>query len=202
MKAKYIRVSTLEQNTSRQRNNDIKEYIDHCSGSIPFAKRESALKLISDINKGIITSVEVHSIDRLGRNTIDILNTIKLFTEKNICLTSEKEGVKTLDADGTENLISKMIIGVLSTLSEFELHRIKERQKEGIQRAKVRGVYVGHGRPEGTTETKDEFLKKSKSKQIALRLKKGYSLRECAKMCEVSVNTVKKVKDMIELTSI
>lgn len=197
MKAKYIRVSTLEQNTSRQRNNDVKEYIDHCSGSIPFAKRESALKLISDINKGIITSVEVHSIDRLGRNTIDILNTIKLFTEKNICLTSEKEGVKTLDADGTENLISKMIIGVLSTLSEFEINRTKERTKEGIQKAKENGSYKSNGRKKGSIETKEEFLKKSKNKQIIKELKSGLSLRRCAKMCNVSINTVKKVKDMI-----
>jgi len=197
MKAKYIRVSTIEQNESRQIEKDVLSYVDKCSGSIPFEKRESALKLISDINKGIVTSVHVHSIDRLGRNPIDILKTISFLTEKGICLISEKEGVKTLNDDGTENLISKMIIGILSTLSEFELQRIKERQREGIERAKIRDVYVGNGRPEGTTETKEEFLKKPKTKAIIKQLKKGRSVRECANQCKCSINTIQKVKGML-----
>ena len=41
MKANYIRVSTVEQNTSRQEN-DLTPYIDKCSGSIAFAKRPEA----------------------------------------------------------------------------------------------------------------------------------------------------------------
>ena len=197
MKAKYIRVSTIEQNESRQIEKDVLSYIDKCSGSIPFEKRESALKLISDINKGIVTSVHVHSIDRLGRDTIDILKTISFLTEKGICLISEKEGVKTLNDDGTENLISKMIIGILSTLSEFELQRIKERQREGIEKAKINKAYIANGRPKGTIETKEEFLKKPKTKAIIKRIKQGHSLRECANLCECSVNTIQKVKMML-----
>lgn len=198
MKAKYIRVSTQEQNESRQIEKDVLSYVDKCSGSIPFEKRESALKLISDINKGIVTSVYVHSIDRLGRDTIDILKTISFLTEKGICLISEKEGVKTLNDDGTENLISKMIIGILSTLSEFELQRIKERQREGIEKAKINKAYIANGRPKGTIETKEEFLKKPKTKAIIKRITQGHSLRECANLCECSVNTIQKVKMMLE----
>ena len=197
MKAKYIRVSTIEQNESRQIEKDVLSYVDKCSGSIPFEKRESALNLISDINKGIITSVYVHSIDRLGRNPIDILKTISFLTEKGICLISEKEGVKTLNDDGTENLISKMIIGILSTLSEFELQRIKERQREGIEKARIRGNYKSNGRPKGNIETKDEFLSKPKNKKIIKLLKEGRSVRECAKLAECSINTIQKVKGML-----
>jgi len=196
MEAKYIRVSTEEQNVDRQLEKDVLCYIDKCSGSIPFEKRKSALKLISDIKKGIVTSVHVHSIDRLGRNTIDILQTISFFTANGICLHSTKEGIKTLDENGTENLISKMIIGVLSTLAEFERQRIKERTREGIEKAKQRGTYKGNGRPAGI-ETRDEFLNKPKTKGIIKRLKQGHSVRECASLCNCSINTIQKVKMMI-----
>ena len=77
MKAKYIRVSTKEQNTDRQTDFDGLTHIDLCSGSIPFKDRPEAKKLLS--NKEI-TEVHVHSIDRLGRNTLDIMQTIHVWS--------------------------------------------------------------------------------------------------------------------------
>ena len=135
MKAKYIRVSTEEQKIVRQTDFDGLIYPDVCSGSIPFKEREYAKKLLS--NKEI-TEVHVHSIDRLGRNTLDIMQTIQDFTSKGINVVSTKEGLQTL-IDGKENPIAKMMIGILGTLAEFELSRIKERQAEGIAKAKEKG---------------------------------------------------------------
>ena len=80
MIANYIRVSTLEQNTARQETNGL-TYTDKCSGSIPFAERKEAKKLLKN---EAITEVHVHSIDRLGRNTLDIMQTIQNFTDKGI----------------------------------------------------------------------------------------------------------------------
>jgi DNA invertase Pin-like site-specific DNA recombinase len=93
MKAKYIRVSTKEQNRDRQTDFDGLTYIDKCSGSIPFKERPEANKLLD--NKEI-TEVHVHSIDRLGRNTLDIMQTIQDFTSKGINVVSTKEGLQTL----------------------------------------------------------------------------------------------------------
>ena len=75
--------------------------------------------------------MHVHSIDRLGRNTLDIMQTIQDFTSKGINVVSTKEGLQTL-INGKENPIAKMMIGILGTLAEFELARGKERQAEGI----------------------------------------------------------------------
>jgi DNA invertase Pin-like site-specific DNA recombinase len=101
---------------------------------IPQAK-----KLLS--NKDI-TEVQVHSIDRLGRSTLDIMQTIQHFTSKGINVVSEKEGLNTI-IDGKENPITKMMIGILGTLAEFELSRAKERQSEGIAERKRKGLYMG-----------------------------------------------------------
>jgi DNA invertase Pin-like site-specific DNA recombinase len=199
MKAKYIRVSTEEQNTARQKDEQFKTYEDKCSGEIPFNERPQGKELIKDIESGLVDEVHVHAIDRLGRNTIDILNTINWLTQKGVNLISDKEGLRTLNEDKTENLIAKMLIGVLSTLAEYERKRIKERVKEGVALAKSRGAYKANGRPKGTTEDKDEFLNKPTSKMIVKALKQGRSIREVAKVCDCSINLVRKVAEVSKL---
>jgi len=190
MIANYIRVSTLEQNTARQETNGL-TYTDKCSGSIPFAERKEALKLLKN---EAVTEIHVHSIDRLGRNTLDIMQTIQNFTNKGINVVSTKEGLQTL-IDGKVNSIAKMMIGILGTLAEFELSRIKERQAEGIAKAKARGSYKGNGGKK--VESVTEFMNKKTSKAIVRYLKQGNSLRASAKLSNTSLGTVQKVSKLL-----
>lgn len=192
-KALYVRVSSEGQNTERQMKIGFKIYPDKCSGSIAFNKRTQALNLLHDIEQGLINEVHVHSIDRLGRNTLDIMQTIQLLTAKGVNVVSEKEGLRTLNDDGSENMVSKMLVGILGTLAEFELNRLKERQKEGIEKAKQRGAYKTNGRPKETEESVDDFMKKSKVKRIVRYLEQGNSIRSTAKLSECSVGLVQKV---------
>lgn len=175
-----------------KKKNDLeaKVYIDKISGSIPFIERPEGKKLIKDVKEGKINELYVHSIDRLGRNTLDILSTIKLITSYNCNVISEKEGLKML-IDGKENPIAKMMIGILSTLSEFELSRIKERQLEGIANKKKKGGYVG--RAEGSVESIEVFLNKAKTNTILKHLKSGESIRRTALLSKCSVSLVQKV---------
>ena len=192
MKAKYIRVSTLEQNTDRQTNFEGLTYIDKCSGSTPFNERNEAKRLLANES---ITEIHVHSIDRLGRNTLDIMQTIQNFTSKGINVVSEKEGLQTI-VNGKENPIAKMMIGILGTLAEFELNRSKERQSEGIANAKEKGVYVG--RKEGSKESTEQFLNKKLTQTIIRHLKAKESIRRTAKLSGASIGTVQKVKAIVE----
>lgn len=191
MKVKYIRVSTTEQNTDRQEKFEGKIYTDKISGSTPFAERPQAKKLLS--NKDI-TEVHVHSIDRLGRSTLDIMQTIQNFTSKGINVVSEKEGLNTI-IDGKENPIAKMMIGILGTLAEFELSRGKERKAEGIAERKKRGLYMG--RQKGTAESIDTFINKSSTQAILKHLKQKESIKRTALLSKTSEGTVKKVKRLI-----
>ena len=191
MKAKYIRVSTIEQNTDRQTNFEGLTYIDKCSGSTPFNERNEAKRLLANES---ITEIHVHSIDRLGRNTLDIMQTIQNFTSKGINVVSEKEGLQTI-INGKENPIAKLMIGILGTLAEFELSRSKERQSEGIAEAKKKGVYVG--RSVGSKESTEQFLNKKLSQTIIRHLKAKESIRRAAKLAGASVGTVQKVKELL-----
>ena len=193
MRVAYIRVSTIDQNPDRQLKVDIeKNYIDKCSGSISFSERPEAKKLLSNSN---VTEIVVHSIDRLGRNTIDIMQTIQHFTNTGINVISEKEGLETI-VGGKENPIAKMMIGILGTLSEFELTRIKERQAEGIAKAKERGEYKGRG--EGTAEPLEKFMNKASTVEVLKHLRQGESINRAEKLSGTSTGTVKKVKKLIK----
>ena len=190
---KYIRVSTPEQNTARQKDGLI-PIVDICSGSIPFEDRKGGEALMRKTQLGFVGSVSVQSIDRLGRNTLDILTTIKWFTKQGVNIISQKEGLHTLLDDGTENPTSKLMIGILGTLAEFELSRIKERQLEGIAKAKDRGVYKTNG-GNRVSETKTKFLSKSKNALCLKELQRGNSVRRAALLSGISLMTAQKVKN-------
>ena len=157
-----------------------------------YKDRKEASKLLSNHE---VSEVLVHSIDRLGRNTLDIMQTIQDFTSRGINVVSVKEGLSTI-VDGKENPIAKMMIGILGTLAEFELTRIKERQLEGISKAKAKGVYVG--RSIGSSESVEVFMNKASTLSIVKYLKQGESISRCALLSKTSQGTVKKVKRMLK----
>lgn len=188
-KVLYTRVSTAEQNPDRQIKIGYFIITDKCSGSVPFFERPQAaqLKDMSDLKE-----LYVHDISRLGRNSLDVLKTIEYFTNRGVCVVSEKEGLRTLNEDGTKNIMAALLIGILSTLAEFELTQIRERQMEGIAKAKERGAFLG--RKVGSKEGTFKFLEKH-SKVVAA-LKAGRSINNIAndKRMSVSHPTVIKVK--------
>ena len=192
MKVKYIRVSSIGQNTDRQDDFNGKTYTDECSGSIAFKDRLRAKELLANEE---VTEVLVHSIDRLGRNTIDIMQTIQDFTNRGINVVSIKEGLNTI-VDGKENPTAKLMVGILGTLAEFELSRIRERQSEGIANAKAKGIYLG--RSKGSTESLDVFMSKDTTKSILKYLRQGESISRTALLSKSSQGKVKKVKKYIK----
>lgn len=191
MKAKYIRVSTNNQNIERQeKTNADKIFIDKISGIVEFNQRPQAKQLIKEVLNGRITEVEIHSIDRLGRNHYDIATTLKFFEENHVNVIISNLGVTSM-IDGKKNPVFSLIANILGVLSEQERENLRERQTEGIEIAKLKGVYKG--RTNGSTETSDQFLKKYQP--VIKDLNKGkYSLREIAKLNSVSLATVQKVK--------
>lgn len=197
MKVKYIRVSTVEQKTDRQQKNENdfdKSYVDKVSGSISFFDRPQSKKLISDISRGKIVEVHVISIDRIGRNILDILTVCEFFTQNNVNLYVENIGMFSM-VDGKQNPIFKMIVSVLGNVSEMERDNMLERQKQGIEIAKAKGVYKG--RLYGSRMTNDEFLKKYKNVETELR--NGESLRRAARLGDVSLGIAQKVKRLMML---
>ncbi len=194
----YVRVSTLEQKTDRQRVNE-KDFDlvieDKCSGAISFFEREGGKEIKKLIDEGVLTSLSVWQIDRLGRDLRDIMNTIHYFNEKSICINFVSQGLTTLDNEGKENAISKMIISILGIVGEMERNQIKERQMEGIRIAKLKGSYTG--RKKGSKEDVLSFLSKDKNKKAVEYLNKGFKGIEVSKLTGLNINTITKIKKVI-----
>jgi DNA invertase Pin-like site-specific DNA recombinase len=200
MKVLYCRTSTIGQKTDRQRVNE-KDYQlvieDKCSGSSDLFEREGGKKILKLIEKGVLTGLYVWEIDRLGRNLLCILNNIKFFNEKNICIHFVSQGLSTLQPDGSENSITKMIISILGTLAEMEKKISRERQLEGIAIAKLNNKYAG--RAKGSNEDTLKFLSKPKNSKALEYIKKGYKNVEVAKIVGVHFNTITKIRKIANL---
>lgn len=198
MKVLYVRTSVIEGNTSRQRVNEPEFDLvieDKVSGATEFNSRSGGGKIMELLRKGQISELSVWQIDRLGRNLIDIVTTIQEFTHRGVCINFINQGLKTLNPDGTENPISKLVINILGVVSEMERNQIRERQLQGITIAKANGVYKG--RKKGTKEDVLTFLSKPKNKKVVELLKKGYKGTEIAKIVNIHINTISKIRKNI-----
>jgi DNA invertase Pin-like site-specific DNA recombinase len=195
----YVRVSSLDgQKTDRQRveehNYDL-VIEDRCSGAIPFFDRPGGSRIKALIEEGVRIGLAVWQIDRLGRNLRDIINTIHYFNERNLPIHFVAQGLRTLDENGKENPISKMMISILGVVGEMEREQLRERQREGIQIAKLKGAYKG--RVVGSTEDVVAFLSKDKNKKAVEYLKSGYKLTDIAELTGLHINTVSKIKRIV-----
>ena len=197
MKVFYSRVSTLEQNDDRQLQ-DLNgfDYIftDKCSGSIEFFERPKGSQIKELIDQKKLSHLEIHSIDRLGRNTIDVLKTWQFLTELGIKVVCRNPNLTNFKSDGSQDEVSQMIISILSIMANFERNMILQRQKEGIALAKVKGKY--RGRKVGTEETKQNFLLKPRNQKILSYLEKEYPYTEISKIIGCSFSTINKVKNI------
>lgn len=148
----YIRVSTKEQNLSRQLDaikecgieiNERDIFIDKVSGR--DFNRPEYLLLKRSIRKGDL--LVVTSLDRLGRNKTEILKEWEWMINNGIDIMVLDMPIlntrKYRQLDGIGELISNLVLQILTWLSQEELKNIKERQKMGIESAKKRGVKFG-----------------------------------------------------------
>ena len=191
---KYTRISTTEQNEARQVE-ALKDYkgdllIDKISGKIPFSERPQGQKIIQAISENSISELIVLDVDRLGRNTLDIMSTLQMMKENKICVTVHRYGLKSF-VDGKTNPTFDLITNVMSTLAQIEIERTKERQKEGIAQAKKRGAYKGR---KAGTKNKDSVSLVAKYPNVAACLEAKMSINKTVAATGVGRSTVKRIR--------
>jgi DNA invertase Pin-like site-specific DNA recombinase len=141
-----------------------------------------------------VSEVHVSSIDRLGRNILDILTVIEYLNEKSVLLFVENIGMYSM-ADNKINPAFKMIISVLGNVAEMERDYLRERQKQGIEIAKAKGIYKG--RLYGVKLTNEQLL--DKYKVVAKELTENkQSLRRAALLGGCSLGTAQKIKKIFK----
>ena len=196
----YLRTSHHLQSIGRQEDKIEPGWLvykdEGVSGRVAFEDRPAGKKLLSDIKKGLVTEVRVDTLDRLGRSTENILQTIRRIHECGVGINIKKEGITTL-VDGKENYVTRLLLSLLSSIAEMEYLRLKERTLEGIERGTRLGVYKG--RKAGAVETLESFKKKSKVKKVKMMVQEGVPIRKICKVLECSPNYIAKVKTKLEI---
>lgn len=148
----YIRVSTLDQNTSRQLDGEVldKVFTDKASGKdVARPQLQAALEYLREGD-----TLHVHSMDRLARNVDDLRRIVNGLTSRGIVVKFHKEG---LTFTGEDSAMSQLLLSMLGAVAQFERALIRERQMEGIAIAKTKGVYKG--RKKALTEAQVEELR-------------------------------------------
>ena len=138
----YVRVSTIEQNEARQLaamekyNIPAENYFtEKVSGK--NMERPELQRLLDTVQEG--DTIHIHDFSRLSRSTADLLKIVEMLTAKGVRLVSNKENLDTSTPTG------KLMLTMIGAINEFERQNLLERQAEGIEEAKKRGVYVKKG---------------------------------------------------------
>jgi len=136
----YARVSTVDQDLSIQREALLKTGCDHVreekvSGQAPTSERRELSTLLEFLREG--DCLVVTRIDRLARNLKHLQDIVHQLKDKGVSLKSTEQQVDTSTAAG------KMFLDMLGVFAEFETTIRKERQAEGIAKAKSKGIYKG-----------------------------------------------------------
>lgn len=138
----YVRVSTKEQSVESQQHKlaakfNIERWFEDAgvSGTVKAAERPGFAALLAYAREG--DTVVVPAIDRLGRNTIDVLETVEALSGKGVQVVSDREGFDLSTPMG------KAMLTMLAAVAELERSNIKARQMAGIERAKAEGKALG-----------------------------------------------------------
>ncbi|MDX5976214.1 recombinase family protein [Halomonas sp. XH26] len=182
----YLRVSTDDQQTGSQKSEIESRYsVDRwfedaaVSGVVKTEKREGFSNLMNYVREG--DTLVVYAIDRLGRDTIDVLNTVESLHAKGVAVISIREGFEL----GTP--IGKAMLTMLAAIAELERSNIKARQMAGIARAKKDGLQFGR---EKVIDDRAVALWRSQNKQSIAKTAKHFGIstpsvkRACRKAAE------------------
>jgi DNA invertase Pin-like site-specific DNA recombinase len=135
----YIRVSSVQQSTDRQlvdveRDKDFIEKV-----SAKDTERPQLKAMLEHVREG--DTVVVHSMDRLARNTKDLLEIVESLKAKGVSIKFIKESLEF--TAGNDNSMNNLLLTMLGAVAQFERELMLERQREGIEIARQKGLYKG-----------------------------------------------------------
>lgn len=199
----YARVSSEgdRQSTSRQVA-DLTEYAErgglevvevyeeHISGAKRNEERAVLTECINYAVSNKVDAVLFSELSRCGRAVWEVLDTIRTLKDNGINAHFQKEGLSLFSADGKENPYLAVMVSVLGVCSQLERESIIYRLNSGKKLASERGVKMG--RRVGSVKSREQ--KRTEYAKVIRSLRQGKSIRDTAKICEVSVSTIQRVK--------
>lgn len=167
-------------------------FAEKVSGAKKNTERIELMNMIDYINSHKINKVLVSELSRLGRDTLQVLQAIEILNQNGVSVYIQNYNIETLTSEGNINPMSQFLITILAEVARMERKTIRERVASGYQNFRSNGGKVG--RKVGYTKN-DETMKEEYAEEIRL-LKRGYSLRNTAKLTGTSINTLRKLNPL------
>lgn len=169
----YRRVSTTDQNTARQLA-DVgvtfdEEFEDKATGA--NTERPGLQAMLKHARAGDV--VHIASLDRLGRSLVDLHHLVDELVKKGVTVKFHS-GHLTF-APGAESPMNALLLGVLGSVAQFERACIRERQAQGIARAKLDGTYKGR-KPALSAERLAELRARREAGESAAKLGREFGV--------------------------
>ena len=199
----YARVSSIGDRQSTERQvKDLSEYAkykgievckvfeEHISGAKKNDERPVLCEAMEYCKANRIGILLVSELSRLGRNAFEVLASVKELIDCGINLYIQKEQFTLLDDEGHPSLFAPIMIATLSTCAQLERDNISFRlQKRYIENGGKLGRKVG------SVKTEEQI--RTEYREVISLLRKGYSIRDVAKLSGKGVSTVQRVKIII-----
>lgn len=200
----YARVSTQGQDYQRQltelreyaeRMNYevVREFSEKISGAKTIAERQALTDLLDFAATNHIDKVLVYECSRISRRAIDFLQVIEQLTQMKVSVYILQNGLETLMADGSVNPIAQLVLGIIGQFNSMERSLIRSRMASGYKVYRANGGKVG--RKEGYRKS-EEAMRAQYTKEMSL-LRKGISLRNVQSITGTSVNTLRKLREIL-----
>lgn len=199
----YARVSSVGDRQSTERQvSDLKRYAEYSnlnvvrifeekiSGAKKNQERPVLLEAVAYVREHNIKQILISELSRLGRNAFEVLSTVKEMIDCGINIYFQKEQFSLLDKEGKPSLFAPVMIATLSTCAQLERENIKFRLNSGRNNYIAKGGKLG--RRKGSVKS-EEKLKEEYKETIQL-LKKGYSVRNVARLQGIGISTVQRIR--------
>ena len=184
-------IKDLENYAKSQNIEIVNIYEEHISGAKKIEERQILGECLKYCKRESVNFLLLSELSRLGRSTLQVLRSLEMLHESKVSVYIQNLGLYTLQSNGEVNPIASIMVTVLAEMANIERSNIQYRLNSG------RANYISNGGKLGrkTGSTKTEEKKKEEYKETIILLKKGYSVRNIAKLQGIGISTVQRIKN-------
>ena len=184
-------IKDLENYAKSQNIEIVNIYEEHISGAKKIEERQILGECLEYCKHESVNFLLLSELSRLGRSTLQVLRSLEMLHESKVSVYIQNLGLYTLQPNGEVNPIASIMATVLAEMANIERSNIQYRLNSG------RANYISNGGKLGrkTGSTKTEEKKREEYKDTIALLKKGYSVRNIAKLQGIGISTVQRIKN-------
>jgi len=167
-------------------------FAEKISGAAKNHERAELIKMVTFVKDNEVDKVLVTELSRLGRDPLQILQTIEILNQNKISLFIQNYNIETLTANKEINPMSQFLITILAEIARMERRNIEGRLTSGYHNFRSRGGKVG--RKNGYRKSR-EAMSEQYAEEIKM-LKKGYSYQHISQITSTNKNTLTKLRKL------